>query len=212
MLERLKESCWCRFITGWHHEAVSVIDYAALNQMFSYRNSFISELRAECLLCLLLWFDSQLIRGQIWFGFLTWFSLNRLPWISLLGWQVNVQSPEAELYSLIKQKVMKKTDPLEQQTGSGVRWSYAPKLLLQRLMSIPADLSTSRQQGAPDFTWSWMLKVTRGEGADTSTRTSGKSSTSPTLELQTETLQRRFLWHQQSWANQQETTNGCRAS
>lgn len=33
------------------------------------------------------------------------------------------------------------------------------------------------------FTVSWMLKVTRGPGEAPSTRTSGKSSTSPILEL-----------------------------
>lgn len=36
------------------------------------------------------------------------------------------------------------------------------------------------------FTVSWMLKVTRGPGEDASTRTSGKSSTSPILELWTQ--------------------------
>lgn len=35
------------------------------------------------------------------------------------------------------------------------------------------------------FTVSWMLKVTRGPGDATSIRISGKSSTSPILELKT---------------------------
>lgn len=43
-----------------------------------------------------------------------------------------------------------------------------------------------RAKGGIYFTVSWMLKVTRGPGEAASMRTSGKSSTSPILELGTQ--------------------------